>query len=35
MDFIYIGIVIVFFLLTWGLMRLCEVLQENKPGDKL
>ena len=34
MDIIYIGIVIAFFVLTWGLMKACEVLGEQKPGDK-
>jgi hypothetical protein len=33
MDIIYIGMVIAFFLLTWGLMRLCDVLGEQKKGD--
>lgn len=26
MDLLYVGIVIVFFLLTWGLLKLCESL---------
>ena len=30
MDIIYIGIVAVFFLLTWVLMRGCERLAEGK-----
>jgi len=33
MDIIYIGIVALFFLLTWGLMRLCEALQQDKSGE--
>jgi hypothetical protein len=34
-DFMYIGIIAVSFLLTWGLMRLCEALGEFKSGDNL
>jgi hypothetical protein len=39
-DIIYIGIAAVFFVLTWGLLKMCEVLQpkadknvEDKSGD--
>ena len=32
-DLMYIGIVVVSFLLTWGLMRLCEILGEFKSGE--
>jgi hypothetical protein len=31
-DLIYIGIAIVFFILTWGLMKMCEVLGDEKSG---
>ena len=34
MDFVYLGTVIAFFALTWGIMKMCEILQEQKPGDK-
>ncbi len=34
-DLIYVGIVAVSFLLTWGLMKLCENLGDFKSGDKL
>lgn len=34
MDIIYVGIAVVFFLLTWGLMRMCEVLDEQKSGGR-
>jgi hypothetical protein len=34
MDIIYIAIIIAFFLLTWGLMRLCEVVGQNTSGEK-
>jgi hypothetical protein len=26
-DIIYIGITVVFFVLTWGLLKMCEILQ--------
>jgi len=26
MDIIYLGVVLIFFALTWGLLKLCEVL---------
>jgi hypothetical protein len=26
-DIIYIGVTVVFFVLTWGLLKMCEVLQ--------
>lgn len=32
-DLMYIGIVAVSFLLTWGLMRLCEILGEFNSGE--
>ncbi len=34
MDFLYLGIVVLFFFLTWGLMRACEGLQDRHSGDK-
>ncbi len=34
MDLIYIGVVALFFLLTWGLMRLCHRLAEPKPEER-
>ena len=34
MDIIYIAIVFAFFILTWGLMKMCDVLGEQKKGDK-
>ena len=34
MDIIYVGIVVVFFLLTWGLLKVCEVLGEQHTGGK-
>ena len=33
-DIIYIGIAILFFILTWGLTKMCEILGENKTGEK-
>jgi hypothetical protein len=35
MDIIYIGIVIAFFVLTWGLMKACDILGEQKSGERL
>lgn len=32
MDFIYVGIVVAFFVLTWGVMKMCDVLMEDKSG---
>jgi hypothetical protein len=34
MDILYIAIVVVFFLLTFGLMRVCEKLEQNMPEKK-
>lgn len=34
MDVLYVGIVAVFFVLTWGLMRACERLQDPNTGEK-
>ena len=33
MDFLYLGIVVAFFVLTWGVVKMCEVLMEDKTGD--
>ncbi len=30
MDMIYLGVVVVFFMFTWGLLKLCERLMEGK-----
>jgi hypothetical protein len=33
-DIIYIGVAVVFFVLTWGLIKICKVLGEEKSrGD--
>jgi hypothetical protein len=34
MDLIYLGITVLFFVVTWGLMKLCEILQEPKVEEK-
>jgi hypothetical protein len=34
MDLIYLGAVVAFFVLTWGLMKMCEVLQRDNSGGK-
>jgi hypothetical protein len=33
-DLIYIGTAVLFFILTWGLMKMCEILGEHKTGEK-
>ena len=33
-DVLYIGIAFIFFLATWGLLKMCDVLAENKQGEK-
>lgn len=32
MDIMYLGVVLAFFALTWGVMKVCEVLQKDKSG---
>jgi hypothetical protein len=32
MDIVYLGTVVAFFALTWGLMKMCGVLQQDKSG---
>jgi hypothetical protein len=34
MDFIYIGIGVAFFLLSWGLIRLCDTLGTDERGEQ-
>jgi hypothetical protein len=34
MDLIYLGITVLFFVATWGLMKLCEILQEHKTEEQ-
>lgn len=34
MDIIYLAIIVAFFLLTWGLMRLCELLGQTRSGER-
>jgi hypothetical protein len=34
MDVLYLGIVVAFFVVTWGLMKMCEVLQQDKSGGQ-
>lgn len=33
MDLLYIGIGVGFFLLTWGLLQLCEALRTDESGE--
>jgi hypothetical protein len=34
MDILYLGIVIAFFALSWGLTRACELLGGQEKGDR-
>ena len=34
MDFICVGILVLFGLATWALLGVCEVPEERKPGGK-
>jgi hypothetical protein len=34
MDLMYVGIVVVFFAATWGLLKVCDILGEQKSGDR-
>ena len=34
MDLIYLGITVLFFVATWGLMKLCEILQEHTSEEQ-
>jgi hypothetical protein len=31
-DLVYLGAVVAFFALTWGLVKMCEVLQRESSG---
>ena len=33
-DLIYLAVAVMFFILTWGLMKACEVLGKQKTGEK-
>jgi hypothetical protein len=34
-DILYLGIAVVLFILTWGLLKMCEVLGEEKSGGNV
>jgi hypothetical protein len=34
MDFLYVGIGVVFFLLSWGLIRVCDRLGSGDSGEE-
>ena len=34
MDFVYVGLGALFFILTWGLLKGCEILGGEKTGEK-
>ena len=33
MDVLYLGTVVVFFAVTWGIMKMCDVLRGDRSGD--
>lgn len=33
-DMLYLAIIVLFFLSAWGLMKLCDVLYDNKTGGQ-
>jgi hypothetical protein len=33
-DILYTGVVVVFFVSTWGLLSMCRTLGEQKPGER-
>jgi hypothetical protein len=34
MDLMYLGITVLFFVATWGLMKLCDMLDDHKSGEQ-
>ena len=34
MDLFYVGVAVAFFLLTWGLAKMCDVLGKFDSGEK-
>ena len=34
MDIVYLGTVLAFFALTWGIMKMCGILMKQESGDK-
>jgi len=34
-DILYLGIAVVFFIATWGLLKVCDLLAEHKQGENL
>ncbi len=34
MDILYLGVAVAFFILTWGLLTLCERLDNQQSGGK-
>jgi hypothetical protein len=33
MDVLYLGTIVLLFALTWGIVKLCEILRGDSPGD--
>jgi hypothetical protein len=33
-DIFYLGVAVVFSMLTWGLLKVCDLLDNQSPGDK-
>ena len=34
MDILYVGVALLFFVSSWGLMKLCQVLDNQKSGEQ-
>jgi hypothetical protein len=34
MDLVYLGTVVAFFALTWAIMKMCEILQDDGSGGR-
>jgi hypothetical protein len=33
-DALYLGMIVLLFAITWGIVKLCDVLRSDAPGDK-
>lgn len=34
MDVLFVGIIVILYLLSWGLVKGCEALKDSEKGDK-
>ena len=34
-DLLYLAIIVLFFASSWGVMKVCDMLDANKPGGQL